>query len=154
MPSDNRIPGISLRADEEVVAIAKPHWIVLVSIADIFILPLLVKFLRWKNTVYVLTTQRIIAQEGVISAAQSSVQLDKIQDAKFVQIGILGRIMGVGTVEVQTGGSASTIDMYAIPQPRQMCDRIQSEISAAKKREMMANAMEMAKAMKAGVPAV
>ena len=149
MPSDNRIPGISLRADEEVVAIAKPHWIVLVSLADIFIFPLIWKFLGWKNTVYVLTTQRVIAQAGVISAAQSSVQLDKIQDAKFVQIGILGRIMGVGTVEVQTGGSSSTIDMYAIPQPRKMCDHIQNEIAAAKKREIM----EMAKAMRQEQPA-
>lgn len=144
MPTDNRIPGISLRQDEEVVIIAKPHWIVLVSIADIFIIPLIWKFLSWKNTLYVLTTQRVIEQIGVVSSGQRSVQLDKIQDAQFVQMGIRGRIMGIGNVQIQTAGSTSNIDMIAIPQPRQMCDKIQNEIGAAKKREMM----EMAKAMK------
>ena len=150
MPFDNRIPGISLRPDEQVVAIAKPHWIVMVGFADIFILPLIWRFLAWKNTVYVLTTQRVISQSGVISAGQRSVLLDKIQDANFGQSGILRRLIGVGTVEIQTAGSDSTIYFGSIPQPRQMCDRIQNEIQAAKKREIM----EMAKAMKAeGLPA-
>lgn len=154
MPTDNRIPGINLHDGEEVVLIAKPSKIVFIRLANIFIIPLIWQFFSWKNTLYVLTTQRVIAQGGVISAGQNSLMLDKIQDANFVQIGLLGRIMGVGKVEVQTSGSASTIDIYAIPKPRQMCDRIQSEIAAAKKREMMAQAMEMAKAMKAGSPAV
>jgi hypothetical protein len=38
--------------------------------------------------------------------------------------------------------------MVAIPQPRQMCDRIQNEIAAAKKLEIM----EMAKALRQEQP--
>jgi uncharacterized membrane protein YdbT with pleckstrin-like domain len=148
VPSDNRIPGISLRTDEEVVAIVKPHWIVLVGLSDILIIPLIWRFLAWKNTVYVLTTQRVIAQVGVISAGQQSVQLDKIQDANFAQSGVLRRIMGLGTVEIQTAGRDGSIFLRSIAQPRQVCDRIQNEIGAAKKREVM----EMAKAIKDGKP--
>jgi len=144
MATDNRVPGIQLRADEEVVVIVKPHWVVFVRLANILIIPLIWQFLSWKNTVYVLTTQRVIEEAGVISASQVSVQLDKIQDAQFLSAGILGRIMGVGHVMVQTAGSASNINMQAIPQPRQICDRIQNEIAAAKKRDLM----QMAQAMK------
>lgn len=70
MPTDNRIPGINLHEGEEVVLIAKPHWVVFVRLVNILIIPLIWQFLSWKNTVYVLTTQRVIEQAGVISAGQ------------------------------------------------------------------------------------
>ena len=62
MPTDNRIPGISLHDGEEVVLIAKPSMIIFFRLANIFIIPLIWQFLSWKNTLYVLTTQRVIAQ--------------------------------------------------------------------------------------------
>lgn len=150
MPVDPRIPGITLKQGESVVVIAKPHWIVFLSLGRIISyvvtigIALVWLILKWKNEVYVLTTERVIAQRGVISKAQQSVALDKIQDVQFAIKGILARLIGVGHVYVETAGSASNIEMLAIPKPQQIVDQIQNQISAHKKKELM----EMAKAMK------
>lgn len=144
MPIDARIPGITLRVEEEVVAIYKPHWVVFIRLVNIFILPLLLQFFRWKNELYVLTTQRVVEQYGVISTAQRSIELDKIQDVNFASSGILMRLLGVGIINVETGGSSSRVEMSGIARPRNACDQIQNEMASAKKRAIM----QMAQAMR------
>ena len=144
MPVDARIPGITLRPEEKVIFIAKPHWIIFVRFANLFILPLIWQFLAWKNQVFVLTSRRVIVQGGVISTAQRAVDLSKIQDVSAATIGILGRIMGVGYVTVETAGKSSAEGGFAVPEPHKLCDLVQNQMALSKKEEMM----EMARAMK------
>lgn len=144
MPIDARLPGVTLRPEEKVIVIAKPHWIVFLRLVNILIVPFIWQFLKWKNEVYVLTNRRALEQYGVISTAQRNVDLSKIQDVSFQISGILGRILNVGIVHVETAGQASNILMLGVPGPQKLCDLIQNQIALAKKEEMM----EMARAMK------
>lgn len=144
MTVDARIPGITLRPDEKVVFIAKPHWIIFVRFVNLFVIPLVVQFFAWKNRVFVLTNRRIIVKEGIISTAQRAVDLVKIQDVSAATLGILGRIMGVGNVLVETGGKSSAVVGAAIPGAQKLCDLIQNQMAQSKRDEMM----EMARAMK------
>ena len=144
MPVDARIPGITLRPEEKVIFIAKPHWIIFIRLVNVLILPLIWQFLAWKNQIFVLTSRRVIVSEGVISTAQRAVDLSKIQDVTVATVGILGRIMGVGNVLVETAGKSSAMVGAAVPGPQKLCDLIQNQMAASKKEEMM----EMARAMK------
>jgi uncharacterized membrane protein YdbT with pleckstrin-like domain len=144
MPVDSRIPGITLRPEEKVVFIAKPHWVIFIRFINIFIFPLMLQFLGWKNVVYVLTNRRLIVQSGVISLAQRAVDLSKVQDVTSGVSGILARILGVGFVYVETAGQSSRVEMLAVPGPQRLCDLIQNQMALSKKEEMM----ELARTMK------
>jgi len=153
MSVDSRIPGITLRPEEEVLSIVRPHWLIFVGIGQflMYILTLgiafLVTFLKWKNFLTVVTTHRVIHQEGVISKNQRSINLDKIQDCTFAISGLFNRIMGIGSIKIETAGSSasSNIVIPYIAKPQELSDLIQNEMHEFKKREMR----EMAKAMRA-----
>jgi len=145
MAEDPRIPGITLRNGEEVIFISKWHWVVFLRLRNILLLPLLWQFLRWKNNVDVLTNQRVIEQEGVISTRQRVIELSKIQNVSCAIRGLLRRLMNVGHIHIETAGQrASDIYFLEVPKPQQLADQIQEAITAAKKREML----DMARAIK------
>ncbi len=146
MAEDPRIPGITLRNEEEVIFISKWHWVVFLRLRNILLLPLLWQFLRWKNNVDVLTNQRVIEQEGVISTSQKTIELSKIQNISCVIRGLLPRLMNIGLVHIETAGQRRGSDIYfsAVPKPQQLADQIQEAMVAAKKREML----DMARTLK------
>lgn len=65
--------------------------------------PLLVEILRYRNTEYAITNQRIIAQTGVIGLDTRFVELDKIQEV-YVTVGLLDKIYGTGSIIAVTAG--------------------------------------------------
>ena len=151
MPVDPRIPGISLKEGEKVVFIARWHWIyVFLQLSNIFIIPLIVRILQWKNAVYVLTNKRVIEQSGVISKDQRSIELGKIQNVNSGTKGIIQRLTGIGYVHVETSGRASDCWIWGAPKARELSDQIISKMDDFKKEEQIELAKAIAKGMKEG----
>ncbi|MEM1552436.1 MAG: PH domain-containing protein [Candidatus Bathyarchaeia archaeon] len=69
----------------------------------IIIGPLTAELLRYKNTEYAITNQRLIAQTGVIGLDTRFVELDKIQEV-YVTVGLLDKIYGTGSIIAVTAG--------------------------------------------------
>ena len=65
--------------------------------------PFLLQLLRYRNTEYVITDKRIITQTGAIGLDTRFVAFDKVQEV-FVQIGVLDRLFGTGSVYAMTAG--------------------------------------------------
>jgi membrane protein YdbS with pleckstrin-like domain len=65
--------------------------------------PLLVELLRYKNTEYMITDQRIIAQTGAIGIDTRFVELNKIQEV-YVTVGWLDKLYGTGSIVAVTAG--------------------------------------------------
>lgn len=75
------------------------------------------RFLQVKRTEYVATDRRIYARTGVLGTNVSQLTYDKITDIAYNQ-DLLGRILGYGTVTVQTaGGSQAPISMIGLADP-------------------------------------
>jgi len=69
----------------------------------IIMIPLFVEYLRYGNTEYMITDQRIITQTGAIGIDTRFVELNKIQEV-YVTVGWLDKIYGTGSIMAVTAG--------------------------------------------------
>lgn len=61
------------------------------------------QFMRYRNTEYMITNQRIITQTGAIGLDTRFVDLDKIQEV-YVKVGVIDKLFGTGSVIAVTAG--------------------------------------------------
>jgi len=66
--------------------------------------PTIWQLLRYRNTEYVITDQRVITQTGAIGLDTRFVDFDKIQEV-YVKIGFADKLFKAGSVYVLTAGS-------------------------------------------------
>jgi len=65
--------------------------------------PFLFQLLRYRNTEYMITDKRIVTQTGAIGLDTRFVDFEKVQEV-YVQIGVLDRLFGTGSVYAMTAG--------------------------------------------------
>ena len=71
--------------------------------------------LKWRATRYELTTKRLRLRTGVISRDGRDIPLSRITDVSFRK-GILDRLLGCGTLVVESAGELGEITLTEIPQ--------------------------------------
>ncbi len=65
----------------------------------------IIRFLRWRSTVYTVTNSRILRQTGIIGKSLVDCSLSKIQNI-YMDMTILGRLFRFGTIRIATSGTA------------------------------------------------
>jgi uncharacterized membrane protein YdbT with pleckstrin-like domain len=86
----------------------------------------LLRVLRWRCQTYTLTTHRIVLARGVVSRVTESIALDRIQDT-VVRRPLADRLIGAGSVEIQSAGRDGTEVLRLVPKP----DRFYTQILQA-----------------------
>ncbi|HEX9519595.1 MAG TPA: PH domain-containing protein, partial [Streptosporangiaceae bacterium] len=71
-------------------------------------------FLRWRTTIYEVTTRRLRLREGIISRSGRDFPLNRISDVSFSQ-GLLDRIFGCGRLIVESPGETGQLVLTEIP---------------------------------------
>lgn len=75
-----------------------------------------IRFLRWRNELYVITNYRIIQVEGILSKRSLDSSLGRINDVEMKQP-VLGRLFDFGDIYILTGSAHSVNDLLWINQP-------------------------------------
>jgi uncharacterized membrane protein YdbT with pleckstrin-like domain len=70
--------------------------------------------LRWRTTVYELTTRRMRLRDGIIARNGRDIPLSRITDVSFRK-GLLDRLLGCGTLIVESAGEHGEITLTEIP---------------------------------------
>lgn len=70
--------------------------------------------LRWRTTVYELTTRRLRLRNGIIARNGRDVPLSRITDVSFRK-GPLDRLLGSGTLVVESAGEHGQLTLTEIP---------------------------------------
>jgi membrane protein YdbS with pleckstrin-like domain len=152
-----RYPRRLLTDDEEVLTFFRPHWrvllrplvwaMVLAAVAgvawaaldaplDVVVVTGVVAVwlllsgrdvVRWWFTTYVLTTERIIVRRGMIARSGNEIPLENVVNVLFSQ-GVVQRLLGYGTLVIESAGSQGQSQLTDIPDPQGM----QSEIYRAR----------------------
>ena len=65
----------------------------------------IIRFLKWRSTVYTVTNSRILRQTGIIGKSFVDCSLSKIQNI-FLDMTIWGRLFRFGTIRVATAGTS------------------------------------------------
>jgi uncharacterized membrane protein YdbT with pleckstrin-like domain len=93
---------------------------------------------RWRAHEYVLTDQRVILNEGIVSKFSRSIAIDRIQDLTTFQ-GLWGRTWGFGDIELETAGREGAELLSTVPRPQQLRNAIFSQIEARRRQGGSAN---------------
>ena len=81
------------------------------------------------NTKYVLTTQRLIIQMGLLGRKEEQIDLGRVKDIRLTQ-GLSDRMIGVGQIEViSTDPSTPSFRLMGIKDPRKVRDLIWSAVN-------------------------
>lgn len=87
----------------------------------------------WRAHEYVLTDQRVILNEGLLSKFSRSIAIDRIQDLTTFQ-GLWGRALRFGDIEVESAGRESAEILSTVPHPQQLRNAIFSQMEARRAR--------------------
>ena len=96
---------------------------------------LVVRYLRWTTTHFVITDRRIIFRTGVLSKHGVEIPLDRVTTVHFSQ-GLMERLVGAGDLLIESGGESGQQHFTDIRQP----DRVQRVIHAGMDRRRPAPA--------------
>ena len=167
-------PRKLLNEGEEIVLDLRPHfwffvgpafWLVLAAIATgavavldlndwfwrgglvvtaLALVWLLGRLARWATTQFVITTDRLIAREGVFAKKGKEIPLERINDITFNQ-SVRERLLGSGDLMIQSGGELGQQHFSNIRRPASVQNEIhrQMEAAAARDADRMAGRREL-----------
>jgi uncharacterized membrane protein YdbT with pleckstrin-like domain len=92
----------------------------------------------WRAHEYVLTDQRVILNEGIVSKFSRSIAIDRIQDLTTYQ-GLWGRTWGFGDIELESAGREGAELLSTVPRPQQLRNAIFSQIETRRRQGGSAN---------------
>ena len=72
-------------------------------------------FLRWLTTSYVVTDRRIITRVGILARHGRDMPLSRVNDVSFDHSGILERVLGCGTLVVESAGERGQLVLRDVP---------------------------------------
>ena len=75
---------------------------------------LIVPVLRWRTTIYELTTRRLRVRSGILTRRGRDIPLARINDVSFEK-GLLDRLLGSGRLVVESAGEHGQILLNDIP---------------------------------------
>jgi membrane protein YdbS with pleckstrin-like domain len=97
--------------------------VALILIVWLFLVP----FVRWRTTHFIVTTDRVMAREGVIKRTGIDIPLSRISSVRF-EHGLIDRIVGCGTLIIESA-SEEPLEFDDIPQVEKVHSLLYREIN-------------------------
>ncbi len=72
-------------------------------------------FVKWLTTSYVVTDRRIITRVGVVARAGRDMPISRVNDVSFNHSGLLERMLGCGTLVVESAGERGQLVLRDVP---------------------------------------
>jgi membrane protein YdbS with pleckstrin-like domain len=108
--------------------------VAIISLVAIFFLAVM-PFLRWKFTIFALTSDRLITRSGIIAKHSKEIPLERINDVAFSQ-SILERMLGAGDLLVESAGERGQTRISNVRNPEQVQLTIYKETEENQNRMM------------------
>jgi uncharacterized membrane protein YdbT with pleckstrin-like domain len=89
------------------------RWTIAVVAAVLFLAFAVWPFLGWLASTDTLTTRRLISRRGVLSREGREIPIDRVQAVSYRRT-LLDRMLGCGTLVVQTAGETSDVELYDV----------------------------------------
>lgn len=71
-------------------------------------------YLRWRSTHYVISTQRVLLETGVLTRRGRDVPINRINDVSYTRTA-LDRLWGTGTLVIESGGERGQLLLSDVP---------------------------------------
>lgn len=100
-----------------------------------------IPFLRWRFTMFVLTTDRLITRGGIVAKHSKEIPLESVNDVAFNQ-SVIERLVGAGDLMIESAGTRGQNRIENVRKPEQVQLTIFKEIESNTARTMQPRAPE------------
>ncbi len=90
------------------------QWIAIAVLVLVAVPLVVVPYLRWRTTHYVITSHRVMVRKGILSKSGKDITLSKITDVSFRQT-LFDRIIRSGTLTIESAGDSADELLRNIP---------------------------------------
>lgn len=90
------------------------------------------RYLRWQRTIFVVTSERVIFQQGIVARRGTQIPVEKINAVDFQQ-SIFERLIGAGDLVVESGAEQGVTTFNEIRRPMQVQHAIQEQMDRHEK---------------------
>ena len=108
-----------------VIALATLAWVI-------------VRYLKWRTTYFVITSDRLIFRNGVIGKSGIEIPLERVNNVNFKQ-GFFERIIGAGDLLIESGGEDGQQRFSDISHPDRVQNLIHTQMEENQKRSFSVN---------------
>ena len=120
--------------------IMKTGWWVTVIAVLLQMIAFLIAMMRLQSTLYTVTSQRVMTEQGILSKSLSEIDLRYIDDTQFFQ-NLTGRILGIGNVTLVSSDKAfPTTVLHGIADPRGIREMIRARAYQVSQRQVFTRA--------------
>ena len=99
------------------------------------VLWVLVRYLQWVTTSFVVTTDRLITRTGVLAKQGREIPLERVNDIACQQ-SIFERMIGAGDLLIESGGERGQQTISDVPKPFKVQNDIYTAIESAQDRDL------------------
>jgi uncharacterized membrane protein YdbT with pleckstrin-like domain len=107
-------------------------------IALVALVWLLVRYLKWRSTYFVITSDRLIYRHGVLGRAGIEIPLERVNNVNFKQ-SIFERMIGAGDLLIESGGEDGKQSFSDIAHPDKVQNLIHTQMEDNQKRSFSVN---------------
>jgi uncharacterized membrane protein YdbT with pleckstrin-like domain len=90
------------------------RWSVIGVASLVLIVLVVVPFLRWRTTMFVITTKRVVTREGILTRSGRDIPLSRVNDVSFSH-NLFERMLRCGTLTVESAGERGQVVLTDIP---------------------------------------
>jgi uncharacterized membrane protein YdbT with pleckstrin-like domain len=111
-------------------------WIATAILILIQIVMLLVAWLRLRSTMYTITNQRVLLEQGIVTKTVDEIDLRYVDDSQFVQ-GFVDRMLGIGNVTlISSDKNTPRYVLTSVKDPRAVREIVRTQAYQASHRQV------------------
>ncbi|UGY92746.1 PH domain-containing protein [Streptomyces gobiensis] len=96
----------------------------------------LIPLLKWRSTMYILTTKRIYKRSGFLTKAGRSIPLIRVNDVSF-KASLWERMMRYGTLSIQSASEQGMMTLKHVPDPEGLKAKIYRAVDEEQRHQQM-----------------
>lgn len=112
-------------------------WVIAALLALAQLAALVVAWLKLRSTLYIVTNQRVMIEEGILSKTVNEIDLRYVDDSQFFQ-GLTDRMLGIGKVTLHSSdANTPTYTLRSIRDPRGVRELIRTHAYQVSQRQII-----------------
>ncbi|HUR80778.1 MAG TPA: PH domain-containing protein [Thermoanaerobaculia bacterium] len=112
-------------------------WVIAAILAVVQLVALGVAWLKLRSTLYIITNQRVMIEEGILSKTVNEIDLRYVDDSQFFQ-GLTDRMLGIGNVTLHSSDANTPNYMLrSIRDPRSVRELIRTHAYQVSQRQII-----------------
>lgn len=112
-------------------------WVIAAILALAQVVALVVAWLKLRSTLYIVTNQRVMIEEGIFSKTVNEIDLRYVDDSQFFQ-GLTQRVLGIGNVTLHSSDATTpTYMLRSVRDPRAVRELIRTHAYQISQRQII-----------------